>query len=155
MAAAVRDAGWLELRDGAGGAGPLASGVEAAIVADALGASVADVAFAGPLLAADLARRAGVRAPDGAVAAFAADLCSAARVDGVATTAPLFAVDTTDDSTGGAYLLVAERDGYRLAVVPVDAAGGGVRRGSHARGAARFAGSCSRAGRRPAAIAHR
>ena len=58
----MRDAGWLELRDDGGDGAPLASGVEAAIVADALGGAVADVAFAGPVLAADLARRAGVRA---------------------------------------------------------------------------------------------
>ncbi len=64
LAAAVRDAGWLELRDDGGDGAPLASGVEAAIVADALGACVADVAYAGPLLAADLARRARVDAPD-------------------------------------------------------------------------------------------
>ena len=61
LAAAVRDAGWLELRDDGGDGAPLAGGVEAAIVADALGGAVADVAFAGPVLAGDLARRAGVR----------------------------------------------------------------------------------------------
>ena len=55
----MRDAGWLELRDDGGDGAPLASGVEAAIVADALGGAVADVAFAGPVLARDLARRAG------------------------------------------------------------------------------------------------
>ena len=48
LAAAVRDAGWLELRDDGGDGAPLAGGVEAAIVADALGGAVADVAFAGP-----------------------------------------------------------------------------------------------------------
>src|SRR5580704_11168887 len=60
LAGAVRDAGWLELRDDVGDGTPVAGGVEAAIVADALGGAVADVAFAGPLLAGDLARRAGV-----------------------------------------------------------------------------------------------
>ena len=59
LAEAVRDAGWLELRHDGGDGGPLASGVEAAIIADALGEAVADVSFAGPVLAADLARRAG------------------------------------------------------------------------------------------------
>src|SRR5438874_4399232 len=48
LAAAVRDAGWLELRHDAGDGAPLASGVETAIVADALGGAVADVPFAGP-----------------------------------------------------------------------------------------------------------
>ena len=48
LAGAVREAGWLELRDDAGDGSPLASAVEAAIVAEALGATVADVAFSGP-----------------------------------------------------------------------------------------------------------
>ena len=122
LAAAVRDAGWLELRDDTGTGAPLASGVEAAIVADALGASVADVAYSGPVLAADLARRAGLPAPnDGAVLAFAEDLHSAARVDGTFTIAPLHAVDSTDEPAGGAYVLVTEAEGYRLAIVPVAA----------------------------------
>ena len=56
LAVAVRDTGWLDLRDDEGDGGPLAGGVEAAIVADALGGSVADVAFTGPVLARDLAR---------------------------------------------------------------------------------------------------
>ena len=61
LAEAVRDAGWLELRHDGGDGDPLASGVEAAIIADALGEAVADVPFAGPILAADLARRAGAQ----------------------------------------------------------------------------------------------
>jgi alkylation response protein AidB-like acyl-CoA dehydrogenase len=124
LAAAVRDAGWLELRDDTGTGAPLATGVEAAIVADALGASVADVAYSGPVLAADLARRAGVRANDGAVVAFAEDLRGAARVDAAVTIAPLHAVDATDDPAGGAYVLVTEAEGYRLAIVPVAAPAG-------------------------------
>ena len=40
LAGAVRDAGWLELRDDGATAAPLAGGVEAAIVADALGGAV-------------------------------------------------------------------------------------------------------------------
>ena len=48
LAEAVRDAGWLELRHDAGDGAPLASGVEAAIIADALGEAVADVCVRGP-----------------------------------------------------------------------------------------------------------
>ena len=144
LAAAVRDAGWLELRDDTGTGAPLASGVEAAIVADALGASVADVAYSGPVLAADLARRAGLPAPnDGAVVAFAADLRSAARVDGAVTIAPLHAVDSTDEPAGGAYVLVTEADGLPARDRAGRGAGGRGRRGSHARGAADRARSCS------------
>ena len=107
LATAVRDAGWLELRDDAGTGVPLASGVEAAIVADALGGSVADVAFAGPLLAADLARRAGAPAPDGRVVGFSADLLESARVTGSVTTAPLHAVDCAAEPVDGVYTLVS------------------------------------------------
>jgi alkylation response protein AidB-like acyl-CoA dehydrogenase len=120
LAVAVRDAGWLELRDDAGTGAPLASGVEAAVVADALGGSVADVAFAGPLLAADLARRAGVPAPDGRVVGFSSDLIESARVTGSVTTAPFHAVDCADEPVDGVYALVIEPGGYGLAVVPVD-----------------------------------
>ena len=75
LAQAVRDAGWLELRHDSGNGSPWASGVEVAIVADALAGTVADVAFAGPVLAADLARRVGLaEIDDGSVVAFAADL---------------------------------------------------------------------------------
>ncbi|MDX1385366.1 MAG: acyl-CoA dehydrogenase, partial [Thermoanaerobaculia bacterium] len=57
LAEAVRAAGWTELRHDCGDGAPLAGGVEAAIIADALAESVADVSFAGPVLAAELARR--------------------------------------------------------------------------------------------------
>src|SRR5262245_23654886 len=74
LAKAVRDAGWLELRHDAGDGAPLASGVEAAIIADALAETVADVAFSGPVLAADLARRVGADLGEGVAVGFAADL---------------------------------------------------------------------------------
>jgi alkylation response protein AidB-like acyl-CoA dehydrogenase len=90
LVAAVRDAGWLELRDDAGAGAPLASGVEAAIVAEALGAAVADVAFTGPLLAADLTRRAGLAPARSAVVAFDADL----RASGTAV-----AIDCAEDTS--------------------------------------------------------
>jgi alkylation response protein AidB-like acyl-CoA dehydrogenase len=116
LAAAVRDAGWLELRDDGGEGGPLASGAEAGIVADALGASVADTPFAGPLLARDLARRAGTRA-EGAVVGFAPTLDSAAVVPAGATTEPVFAVDAGEART--AYVLVDDGSGFRLGSVRI------------------------------------
>ena len=106
LAAAVREAGWLELRQDGGDGGPLASGVEAAIIADALGEAVADVPFAGPILAADIARRAGARPIDGAVVAFAPDLVDAAVVSGEATDTPVLAVD---HATRGRVAAPAER----------------------------------------------
>src|SRR5262249_35649734 len=55
LAEAARRAGWLELRQRTDDGDPLASGIEAAIIADALGEAVCDIPFAGPTLAADLA----------------------------------------------------------------------------------------------------
>jgi len=120
LAGAVRGAGWLELRHGDGD--PLASGVEAAIIADALGEAVADVPFAGPMLAADLARRVGVQPRDGAVVAFAPDLIEPAVVSGAATDTPILAVDHAARGPVAAYVLAPEGDGYHLAVVETDAA---------------------------------
>ncbi len=122
LAAAVRDAGWLELRQDRGDGDPLASGVEAAIIADALGEAIADVPFAGPILAADLARRAGARPVDGAVIAFSPDLIDAAVVSGPATDTPILAVDHALQGPVAAYVLVPEGDGYRLALVKADGA---------------------------------
>src|SRR5512139_3684532 len=110
LAEAVRQAGWLELRQDRGDGAPLVSGVEAAIIADALGETVADVPFAGPILAAELARRAGARPLDGAVVAFSPDLIDAAVASGPATDTPLLAVDGVAQGPVAAYVLVAEGD---------------------------------------------
>jgi alkylation response protein AidB-like acyl-CoA dehydrogenase len=120
LAVAVREAGWLELRDDAGGGAdaPLAGGVEVAIVAEALGGAVADVAFAGPVLAADLARRAGLDLAAGAVMAFPPDLVAPATVADSATTAALVAVDAALE-LDTAYVLVPDGAGWRLARVAV------------------------------------
>jgi alkylation response protein AidB-like acyl-CoA dehydrogenase len=56
---AVEASGWLELRHRGGDGAPVASGVEVAIVAEELGRGLADVAFFGPTMAAELRRRAG------------------------------------------------------------------------------------------------
>ncbi|HBZ70796.1 MAG TPA: acyl-CoA dehydrogenase [Deltaproteobacteria bacterium] len=125
LAEAVRGAGWLELRQDGGGSGPFASGVEAAIIADALGEAVADVPFAGTVLADDLVRRAGASARDGAVVAFSPDLVDAAVVSGPATTMRVLAVDCVAQEAATAYVLVPEGDGYRLAQVEVDVASDG------------------------------
>ncbi len=124
LAEAVRDAGWLELRHDGGDGAAFAGGVEAAIIADALGEAVADVSFAGPVLATDLARRAGAR-PSDAVVGFSPDLIDAAVVNGPATTTPIHAVDCATHSSAAAYVLVPASGGYRLATVRVDGANDG------------------------------
>ena len=126
LATAVRDAGWFDLRHDAGDGGPLASGVEAAIIADAMGEAVADVAFAGPVLAADLARRAGAAPRDGAVVGFAQDLLGPAVVSGPgATSAPIVAVDHAPRDPLAAYVLMPEGDGYVLALAEGESSAGG------------------------------
>jgi alkylation response protein AidB-like acyl-CoA dehydrogenase len=126
LAAAVRDAGWRELRDDAGSGHPLASGVEATIVADALGEAVADVPLIGSILAADLARRAGVRPVPGAVVAFSADLLAPAEAAGSKTSTPIVAVDAATQGPLAAYVLVPDGDGQRLALVEADGPRDGV-----------------------------
>ena len=119
LAAAVRDAGWLELRDDNGNGQPLAGGEEAAIVAEALGQYVADVAFTGPVLAGDLLRRAGLPNPGGAVA-FAPTLDRPAVVSGTATGTPVSIVDGVVDDPA-AYVLVPDGDGFRVGTLRVEA----------------------------------
>jgi len=118
---AVRNAGWLELRHGTAG-DPVASGVEVAIIAEALGETVADVPFIGPILAADLARRAGVQPADGAVVGFTPSLIDAAVVSGSVTDAPIIAVDAGRERSVAAYVLTPDGDGYRLGLAKAEAA---------------------------------
>jgi len=125
LAAAMCDAGWLELRHDGGDGSPLASGVEAAIITDALGEAVADVPFAGPILAADLARRVGVSPIDGAVVAFSSNLLDAAVIAGPATDAPILAVDHAAPGPVAAYVLVPDSDAYHLALVQAEGASAG------------------------------
>jgi len=120
LAGAVRDAGWLELRDDAGDGAPVANAVEAAIVAEALGASAADVAFSGSVLAADLCRRAGVILGDAAVVALTRSLTSAAVLSDGQTAAPVYAVDAGPESLDAVYVLVGDGAGHRLGRVALD-----------------------------------
>ncbi len=83
LESAITQAGWRELRDGAPGA-PLASGVEAALVARALAHHACDVSFVGPVLARDLARRCGDDQDVARTIAVSLDLGTLARGDGIA-----------------------------------------------------------------------
>jgi alkylation response protein AidB-like acyl-CoA dehydrogenase len=64
LADAARRSGWFELRGPGEGDGPLASGVEVAVVARELGRAAADTPFLGPVVAVDLARQAGLELED-------------------------------------------------------------------------------------------
>ena len=84
--AALAATGWRELRVADEGDGPLASGVEVAIVAEELGRGLVDAPFLGPTLAAELRRRAGAPA--------------AAEAETVALTADLSALADTAARSG-------------------------------------------------------
>jgi alkylation response protein AidB-like acyl-CoA dehydrogenase len=117
LRAAVLEAGWLELRDEAGDGAPVGGSVEAAIVTEALGGTVADVAFMGPVLARDLLRRAGAEAGDDVVVGMTSTLdAPAIWPDGAA-----YAVDGPADAE---VLVLVPRDGA-FALGRVDAAGPG------------------------------
>ena len=126
LAEAVGEAGWLELRQDAGGGSPLASGVEAALIAEALAESVADVPFTGPALAADLARRAGSEPVAGAVVAFSADLLApAVAAPDASAGAGLHAVDGAAAGPAAGYVLIPEGDEFRLGLVELGEPGDG------------------------------
>jgi alkylation response protein AidB-like acyl-CoA dehydrogenase len=112
LVVAVADAGWLELRDDAGGGGPLAGGTEAAIVAEALGEAVADTPFTGPVLARDLLRRAGAQPIDAGVA-YAAALTGVGVVEGRATTEPVHVLDPSTTAPR-ALVLVSAGTAFRI-----------------------------------------
>jgi alkylation response protein AidB-like acyl-CoA dehydrogenase len=111
--AAVTASGWRELRTEAEGGGPLASGVEASIVAEELGRGLADVSFVGPTLACELRRLAGVPSSTPLeTVALSVDLSSPSFiVEGDAP--PMVAIDVQGSS--GALLLVPGSDGHCLA----------------------------------------
>jgi len=86
---AVVASGWRELRTAVDGGDPLASAVEAAIVAEELGRGLADTGFLGPILAAELRRLAGAPPVAGAqTVALRPDLTALADTGG-----PAIAVD--------------------------------------------------------------
>jgi alkylation response protein AidB-like acyl-CoA dehydrogenase len=122
--AAVTASGWRELRAEADDGGPWASAVEVAVVAEELGRGLADVAFLGPTLAADLRRLAGLppsTAPETVL--LATGLGEAAEaVDGVVS-AEAVAVDAR--GAAAALVLVGDAGGRRLGQVALggDAAG--------------------------------
>jgi alkylation response protein AidB-like acyl-CoA dehydrogenase len=110
--AAVAASGWRELRTDRGDGSPLASGVEAGIVAEALGRGLADTPFFGPVMAGELRRLNG--APPGRpgeTLAFSADLSSALFEEESETRSGV-AVDAGGSST--VLLLVAGSGGPRL-----------------------------------------
>jgi alkylation response protein AidB-like acyl-CoA dehydrogenase len=122
--AAVDAAGWRELRAGADGDAPLASGVEAAIVAEELGRALGDVAFLGPTLAAELRRLAGAPAATSReTVALVPDLSALAGAGGGIDTGAV-AVDARGATA--ALVLVPVTGGHAVGRVALGAASPGV-----------------------------
>ena len=122
--AAVAETGWRELRTEVEGGSTLATGVEAAVVAEELGRGLADVPFIGPTLAVELRRLAGA-VPGDAIETVALDagLSSLPQVvDGVVPAA--VAIDARGSAR--ALLLVPDGEGHRLAQVGLHGAPTGV-----------------------------
>jgi alkylation response protein AidB-like acyl-CoA dehydrogenase len=135
--AAVEAAGWRDLRVASDGRNPLASVVEAAIVAEELGRALADTAFLGPTLASDLRRRSGAGTPQGRESvALVPDLSAPAE----ASTTDAVVVDS-DDATS-ALVLLRSGSNWTLASVALGAAGNQVdlTRAVHAAGGAEAVG---------------
>lgn len=122
LRAAVERSGWLELRDGAERDAPLASGVETALVAEELGRSLADVAFVGPVLAAELCRRAGAPPADGRTTVVLDPTLASFAVAERAADAGV-AIDAADAGTALVLLPDTGSQGWRLGRVPLRAAG--------------------------------
>jgi alkylation response protein AidB-like acyl-CoA dehydrogenase len=115
--AAVLAAGWRELRMPDDHGEPWASAVEVAVIAEELGRGLADAAFLGPTLAADLRRRGGAPATTAiATIVLSSDLSRLAEADDAHATA----VDAQGASS--ALLLLPGEGGRRLGVVPLGAA---------------------------------
>lgn len=122
--AAVTESGWRELRVATVGADPLASGVEACIVAEELGRGLADVSFIGPTMACELRRVTGAPpSTEVETVALSADLLSlACPVDGEVP--PSVAVDVQGSTR--ALLLVPGPDGHHVAQVVLQSVPAGV-----------------------------
>jgi alkylation response protein AidB-like acyl-CoA dehydrogenase len=107
--AAVAAAGWRELRTPTDEGSPWASAVEVALIAEELGRGLADAAYLGPTLAAELRRRTGAPlAPASETVALGRDLSRLAEGDDDADAA----IDA--HRARSALLLLASDRGWRL-----------------------------------------
>jgi alkylation response protein AidB-like acyl-CoA dehydrogenase len=117
LEAAVVASGWRELRVAEEDGSPLASAVEVAIVAEELGRGLADTAFVGPTLAAELRRLAGAPAATTAeTVAFASGLGAIGR----AGDDELVAFDAAGATHALVLVPTDEGVGYRLGRIAID-----------------------------------
>jgi alkylation response protein AidB-like acyl-CoA dehydrogenase len=114
--AAVAAAGWRELRSADDAGSPWASGVEVAVIAEQLGRGLADTAFVGPTLAAELRRLAGAPA-----AGVPETVLLTTDLVALAVT-PVGAVALDAAGATNAVVLVPSGEGWSLGSVPLEAA---------------------------------
>ena len=119
--AAVAAAGWRELRTASDDGGPWASAVEAAVIAEELARGLADAAFLGPTLAADLRRRAGAPPASGTeTVALGGDLSRLAETTG--DVAGLHAIAVDAHGSTSALLLLTDEAAARVGTIDLGAA---------------------------------
>jgi hypothetical protein len=117
--AAVIASGWRELRTASGDGTPWASAVEVALVAEELGRGLADAAFVGATLAADLRRRAGAPAAgQSETVAFRADLGELATDEGGHAPPGALALDAGIAET--ALMFVGRAEGWTIGAVALE-----------------------------------
>jgi alkylation response protein AidB-like acyl-CoA dehydrogenase len=115
--AAVDASGWRELRTAQDDGTPWASAVEVALVAEELGRGLADTAYLGPTLAAELRRRTGAPAAAGPeTVALTADLGQLATDENQKVPPGAVAVDAA--AAAGALVLVGAARGYAIGTAP-------------------------------------
>jgi len=118
--AAVHASGWRELRVAEDGGAPLASGVEASIVAEELARGLADAPFLGPTLAAELRRLAGAPpATSAETILLAPSLGDLVVVPAAGAEPPAGVVAIDAEGAGAALVLRSTVAGDELARLPV------------------------------------
>jgi alkylation response protein AidB-like acyl-CoA dehydrogenase len=110
--AAVTAAGWRDLRAPDAGGNPWASGVEVCLVAEQLARGLADTAFIGPTLTAELRRRTGARSADERET-----VAMLPRLTALAEARDPGAVAVDAAEARAALALAAQDDGWRVASV--------------------------------------
>jgi alkylation response protein AidB-like acyl-CoA dehydrogenase len=119
LAAAVAASGWRELRTATDDGTPWASAVEVALVAEELGRGLADAAFVGATLAAELRRRAGAPAAGGAeTVALRADLEELATDEGGRVPPGALALDA--GTAAAALVGIGGAHGWTIGAVVLD-----------------------------------
>lgn len=122
---AVTESGWRELRAPTEDGRPLASAVEVAVVAEELGRGLADTAFVGPTLAAEMRRLAGAPAAEGyETTVLSADLSELARAPGGVVAPGSVVPDAAGART--ALVLLPSTDGDVVGALTLSGAASGV-----------------------------